>query len=143
MINLQAVPHGIMFHHFHDDKHVNGQGAISAQQLEHIIEHYGNRLLSANEWFSKAKANCLDERDVCLTFDDALLCQYDIAVPVLEKHNLTAFWFVYSSVLGGGLKNLKSFANSEQFIFLPSMSFMMISSQRLRKQNIIIWLPRH
>jgi len=57
MINPQTVPHGIIFHHFYDKKHVKGQGAISAQQLEHIIEHYGNRLLSANEWFSKAKAN--------------------------------------------------------------------------------------
>jgi len=107
MTHLQTFPHGIMFHHFHDTKHVNGQGAISAQQLEHIIEHYGNRLLSANEWFSKAKANCLDTTDVCLTFDDALLCQYEIALPVLEQYNLTAFWFVYSSVLGGGIEKLE------------------------------------
>ena len=64
-------------------------------------------MLSANDWFSKAKANCLGEGDVCLTFDDALLCQYDIALPVLEKYNLTAFWFVYSSVLAGGIEKLE------------------------------------
>ncbi|SEQ52340.1 Polysaccharide deacetylase [Ectothiorhodospira magna] len=107
MTNQQTVPHGIMFHHFHDERHVNGQGTISAKQLEQIIEYYGDRLLPAKEWFSKAKANCLAEKDVCLTFDDALLCQYDIALPVLEKYSLTAFWFVYSSVLAGGIEKLE------------------------------------
>jgi len=103
----QNNAHGIMFHHFYDDKHINGQGAISANQLENIIQYYGNNILSADEWFNKAKTNSLDDKDVCLTFDDALLCQYDIALPVLEKHKLTAFWFVYSSVLVGGIENLE------------------------------------
>jgi peptidoglycan/xylan/chitin deacetylase (PgdA/CDA1 family) len=34
------------------------------------------------------------ENKVCLTFDDGLLSQYDIALPVLENYNLNAFWFV-------------------------------------------------
>lgn len=33
---------------------------------------------------------------MCITFDDGLKCQYDIALPVLKKHNLTAFWFIYT-----------------------------------------------
>jgi len=103
----QNVPHGLMFHHFYDEKHVGGQGAISAKQFENIIQYYGDKLLPADEWFNKAKTNSLNNKDVCLTFDDALLCQYDIAVPILEKYNLTAFWFVYSSVFEGAVERLE------------------------------------
>ena len=105
----QNVAHGIMFHHFYNEKHLNGQGAISVDQFENIIQYYKDNLLSANEWLYKAKTNTLDDKDICLTFDDSLLCQYDIAVPILEKYNLTAFWFVYSSVLNGGIEKLEVF----------------------------------
>lgn len=105
--SINEKPYGLMFHHFYDEKHSKGQGAISADQLESIIEYYGDDLLSAEEWYNKAITKTLSSNDICLTFDDALLCQYEIALPVLEKYNLTAFWFVYSSVLDGGLENLE------------------------------------
>lgn len=105
--NRTNQPHGIMFHHFYDKKHIKSQGAITAIQLEKIIEYYNDNLLSAEDWFNKAKAKSLSDKDICLTFDDALLCQYEIALPVLEKYNLTAFWFIYSSVLNGGIGNLE------------------------------------
>ncbi len=112
-----------MFHHFYDEKHISGQGAISAKQLEDIIQCYGNNLLSADEWFNKAKINSLDDEDVCLTFDDALLCQYDIALPVLEKYNLTAFWFVYSSVLEGKIENLEVYRKFRTVYFFDIDEF--------------------
>lgn len=94
-------PHGIMLHHFSSEKHITGQGAITAEELKSIIEFYGKkRLISARTWLEKAKNNSLKD-EVCLTFDDALLSQYDIALPVLESYGLTAFWFIYSSVLEG------------------------------------------
>jgi len=101
------VAHGIMFHHFYDEQHFIGQGAISVDQFENIIEYYGDNLLPAHKWLDKAINNTLDNNHVCLTFDDALLCQYEVALPVMEKYNLTAFWFVYSSVLDGGVENLE------------------------------------
>jgi peptidoglycan/xylan/chitin deacetylase (PgdA/CDA1 family) len=45
--------------------------------------------------------------DVCLTFDDNLLCQYEVAEPILRQHGLTAFWFVYTSVCQGKLERLE------------------------------------
>ena len=30
---IPRVPHGIMFHHFRDQKHFSAQGAITADQL--------------------------------------------------------------------------------------------------------------
>ena len=40
----------------------------------------------------------LSSNDICLTFDDTLKCQYDIAYPILKKEKLNAFYFIYSSV---------------------------------------------
>jgi Polysaccharide deacetylase len=49
----------------------------------------------------------LRNTDVCLTFDDNLRCQYDVAVPVLRELGLTAFFFVYTSVLQGKFEPLE------------------------------------
>lgn len=98
---MTTRPHAVMFHHFHGPGYPKSQGSISADQLERIIEHYGVlhpgcRLISADDWCRYALSGCLLD-EVCLSFDDGLRCQYDIALPVLKKHGLTAFWFVYTN----------------------------------------------
>lgn len=100
-------PFGIMFHHFHNNEHAKGQGSISTNDFEKIVLHHKDNILSAENWYKKAISGQLSEDDICLTFDDALLCQYDVALPILKKHNLTAFWFVYSSVLQGHREKLE------------------------------------
>lgn len=103
-------PHGIMFHHFHDEKkHPKGQGSISSEQFRKMILFLqGNyNLISAMEWFEKSKNKKLEQKDICITFDDNLLCQYDIALPVLEEFRIKAFWFIYSSPLIGVKENLE------------------------------------
>lgn len=112
-------PHGIMFHHFHDKKHIKGQGAISQDDLSQIIEYYqrGHSILPAQEWFERANLRQLKKNDVCLTFDDALLCQYEVALPVLEHYGLTAFWFIYSSVVTGGTENLEIYRKFRTVFF--------------------------
>jgi|TARA_B100001964_G_scaffold127092_1_gene140527 peptidoglycan/xylan/chitin deacetylase (PgdA/CDA1 family) len=92
--------HGIMFHHFHNDKiHKRGQGSISKDDLYKLIKFLGRQnILNAEEFFIRFKENRLTKRNICLTFDDSLKCQYDIALPVLEDLNIKSFFFVYSSV---------------------------------------------
>ncbi len=100
--------HGVMFHHFHGGGHVSSQGSISADELDEMIEFVGpERILGAQEWLDKLRRDVLGPDDVCLTFDDALRCQFDIAVPVLEARKLTGFWFVYSSIFEGNLEMLE------------------------------------
>lgn len=102
------MAYGIMFHHFHDALHPKGQGAISAQQLRDLLEYVGReRILPAEEWMARAFAGQLRTEDVCLSFDDALLCQYDVALPVLADFGLTAFWFIYSSVFENNIEYLE------------------------------------
>lgn len=96
------VQFGIMFHHFYDEsRHVRGQGAISAHQLKKLLNAYEGRVLCAKEWQNRLLNNELEDGQTCLTFDDGLLCQYDIALPILEERNLTAFWFPYTAPLDG------------------------------------------
>lgn len=102
--------HGIMFHHFHRPGERHAQGSITADQFAAMLEHIGrDKLLPAEEWYERAVSNTLKPGDICLTFDDALLAQYDIARPVMESMGLTAFFFVYSSVCQGQLENLEIF----------------------------------
>lgn len=84
-------------------------GSIDANQLADMIGFLGegNRILDAQVWMEKALTGQLDEDEVCLTFDDSLLCQMEVAVPVLEASGHTAFFFVYSSVFEGGLERLE------------------------------------
>jgi len=100
--------YGVMFHHFFDETHPKGQGAISAGDFGDLITSLGREnILPAEEWMRRALAGTLGNKDICLTFDDALKCQYDVAVPVLKALDLTAFWFVYSSVFQGNLEVLE------------------------------------
>lgn len=109
-LSRMAFAHGIMMHHFWDDRHPRGQGAISGDEFGRMLEWLNpDRILPAAEWMERAEQGTLRPNDLCLTFDDALRCQYDIAVPVLKKYGLTAFWFVYSSVFQGGVEPLEVF----------------------------------
>lgn len=100
--------HGVMFHHFHSNDHPCGQGSICAQDLENMIHFLGrDNILNPEQWIDRATRNLLTETDICFTFDDTLRCQYEIALPILERHNIRAFWFVYTSVLDGQPEKLE------------------------------------
>jgi peptidoglycan/xylan/chitin deacetylase (PgdA/CDA1 family) len=108
MNSYETRPHGIMFHHFHDVRHPVGQGSLSSDQFEAMIRFLKReRILSAGDWMDRALHGRLREGDLCLTFDDNLRCQYDVAVPVLNALGITAFWFVYNSVMQGNLERLE------------------------------------
>jgi peptidoglycan/xylan/chitin deacetylase (PgdA/CDA1 family) len=118
------VAHGIMFHHFHDAAHPRGQGAMSADDLDRMIGFLGrDRILPAREWQRRAEAGTLGPGDLCLTFDDNLRCQLDVAVPVLRHHGLTAFWFVYTSVLQGRVERLEVYRLFRTLHFASTEAF--------------------
>lgn len=98
-----------MFHHFHDtSKHPPVQGSISSDELMAILENLGpERILPAEEWMQRTISGTLREENLCLTFDDSLLCQYDVARPVLKAYGLTGFFFLYTSVLEGQVECLE------------------------------------
>tara|TARA_B100001175_G_scaffold314786_1_gene324876 strand:+ start:49844 stop:50782 length:939 start_codon:yes stop_codon:yes gene_type:complete len=94
-------PHGIMFHHFHNLKEYKAsQGSISSKDLEKIIKIIGRKnIIDAEKFIELYEEKKLKKNHVCLTFDDGLKCQYKIALPVLKKFKIKAFWFIYTSIL--------------------------------------------
>ena len=103
--------HGIMFHHFHDDQlHTKGQGSIDKDDFYKLINFIGrNNIIDADIFFEKFKNNKLKENEVCITFDDGIKCQIDIALPVLEELQIKSFFFVYTSMFEGMPDNLEIF----------------------------------
>ena len=90
--NSNSFFYGIMFHHFHDGKrHVKGQGSITEEQFKKIISHIGRKnILDAEEFIERYKQKTFSKH-VCITFDDSLKCQFDIALPILEKFKIKAY----------------------------------------------------
>ena len=128
--------HGIMFHHFHGGAYGISQGSISAEQLDRMLEHVGlDRILPAEEWYERALADALEPHHLCLTFDDALRCQYEIAWPVLESRGLTAFWFVYSSVFQGNIEALEIYRNFRHECFETIEHFYQVFEEACLAQD--------
>lgn len=101
-------PYALMFHHFRDHCHPPGQGAVDAVEFEAILRFAGlENILSAGEWLERLDAGTLEDHHRCLSFDDGLLCQFDVALPVMERLGLTAFWFVYTSPWDGTVERLE------------------------------------
>ena len=101
----------IMFHHFHNEKHLPSQGSLNSSDFSQMLDWLSGRfnLIGAREYLEKFESAKLSENDICLSFDDALLCQYDIAIPILKERGIDAFFFVYSSVFTGKPDNLEVF----------------------------------
>ena len=95
--------HGIMFHHFHDNlKHKKTQGSITAKKFEDIINYIGpENIISPNEFKKNILNKKVNKKKVCFTFDDAIKCQFDIARPIMDKYNIKAFFFIYTSIFDG------------------------------------------
>lgn len=100
-----------MFHHFHDDGiHTKGQGSIDKDDFYKIINFIGrNNILDADIFFEKLKNKKLKEKEVCLTFDDGIKSQIDVALPVLEELKIKSYFFVYTSIFEGKPNNLEVF----------------------------------
>ena len=92
--------HGIMFHHFHSGSHPKRPGSISAKEFDEMIIFLQKRfdILSPNEFEGRLLAGKLRDHETVLTFDDGLQSQLDIALPVLEAHEIQGLFSVYTSV---------------------------------------------
>ena len=108
-----------MFHHFHGEGHPIGQGSISSDDLDQMIKWIKKdfEILDIDDFFQRAVEGKLAENETCLTLDDSLLCQYEIALPVIESYGLTALFNVYSSAFSGKPDPL------EVFRYFRSVSF--------------------
>tara|TARA_B100000989_G_scaffold112589_1_gene82662 strand:- start:13049 stop:13960 length:912 start_codon:yes stop_codon:yes gene_type:complete len=108
-----------MFHRFcNTKKDLKIPGTITKKNFEDIIKFINpKRILSPTKWIAKVENNRLQKKDLCITFDDGLQCQKDVALPILNKYGLKAFWFIPT----GSFFN--KFDNNEIFINLIYNNF--------------------
>lgn len=94
------TPRAFIFHYFEDHLHPGCMGSLTAQGFRAALDRIGiNRILPARQWLDRAMSGHLAEDDLCLSFDDGLQSQFDVAVPVLRELGLTALWFPYTAPL--------------------------------------------
>ncbi len=98
-----------MFHHFHDHKtHLKAQGSIDKDDFYKMIKFIGrNNILNCDVFFDKLKNKNLKKNEVCLTFDDAIKSQFDIALPVLEDLKIKSFFFSQTSTFDKNQNNIE------------------------------------
>ena len=83
---MNCVSHSLMFHHFHNLHHHPTQGSISSSDFIKMIDWLSNQysILNASDFKKKFENFTLKETEICFSFDDALKCQIDVALPILE-----------------------------------------------------------
>lgn len=59
-------------------------------------------VLPLDEAVVRLKAGTLPARAACITFDDGYADNHDIALPILQRHGLTATFFIATGFLNGG-----------------------------------------
>ena len=60
------------------------------------------RVLPLTDALSKLRECRLPRRSLCITFDDGYADNHDLAMPILQRHGLSATFFVTTGVIGGG-----------------------------------------
>ena len=91
---------GIMFHHFCSANYRKTPGALDKTTFKKKLYKLSKKfnLLSAKNYLELLKSNKLKQKDIFISFDDALKCQIDIALPVLDSMKIKAFFFIYTSI---------------------------------------------
>lgn len=94
----------LIFHRVHADRDPLFPGEVTAQEFSAIcgwIRQWFNPL-GLEEAAHRLAAGTLPSAPVVLTFDDGYADNHDVALPILNRHGLTATFFVSSGFLDGG-----------------------------------------
>ena len=97
---IEKLRPGIMFHHFWSTNYRKTPGALSRTIFKTKLYKLSKKfnLLSANNYLKLLKSNKLKKNDIFISFDDALKCQIEIALPILDNMKIKAFFFIYTSI---------------------------------------------
>lgn len=142
---MNITSHSIMFHHFHDEKHIPSQGSLNRSDFKKMLDWLNKNytLLNASEFKTKFENGTLRSTDICLSFDDGLKCQYDIALPIIDRLGIQAYFFVYSSVFSDNPDPLEIFRYFRTSDFEDINQFYELFFEEVKKINYKIFLEQH
>ena len=106
--NLEAKVPILIYHHIREatttDAEKNKQFILSPADFEHQLQYLKDNnfetisLADLNNYF--AGQFSLPQKPVIITFDDGLISQYTNALPLLQKYNFTATFFIFTNPIG-------------------------------------------
>lgn len=113
-----------MFHHFHGGKFPKVQGSIDKKKFLKIINYLkkSKKIITPQEFLNLIKKKEIIGNEVCLTFDDGIKSQKELILPILDKLNIKAFFFIYTSMLKGKSDNLEYFRDF-RYLFYKKINF--------------------
>ncbi len=79
-------------------------GEVHARQFDAMLgwlKRWFN-LLPLNEGVARLKTGSLPARAAAISFDDGYADNHDVAMPLLQRHGLSATFFIATSYIGGG-----------------------------------------
>lgn len=124
-------PGGVRLRHFHSAKYPPSAESLDAAAFGRLLDATSGRVLPAHEFLIRAMAGKLRAHDLCLTFDGALRCQFDVAAPLLRERGLTALWFVPSVVLDGQPERFELHRHVMQHYFPTAAGFYQAFAREL------------
>ena len=133
---------GIMFHHFHDNKNFfKSDGSIQKEEFYKIIKRVGKKnILSPREFFHKYKNNKIEKKNVCITFDDGLKSQFDVAFPVMQELNIQGFFFIPSSIFNKKINILEKVRYFKNNLFVSVNDYYDDFYLELKKKNNYLFI---
>ncbi len=128
----------------HDEKrHIKSQGSLNADNLNKLLKNLNkNKILNPTDFIDRINNKKLKKDEICLSFDDGLKSQFDIAAPVLDHHKIKAFFFIYTKLNSKRLNieilryfREKYFVNIEDYYLNFFKIFERLTN--LKKNNLI------
>ena len=104
LLNNKTCSNILVFHRIYSEGlHVFADGLTQKKfskklQFAKKIRKFGD----VEETYSSSSSEDECKRKASITFDDGYLDNYELALPVLQKHNLSATFFIASGYLNGG-----------------------------------------
>lgn len=101
------------------------------KHMKYLQENYDP--ISLNEMIERAKGNCLNGKEVCVTFDDGYRDNMMNALPILQKYNIPATIFITTSQIGqkASFEWDEKYADNERAHFLSEMEIRILSNNPL------------
>jgi peptidoglycan/xylan/chitin deacetylase (PgdA/CDA1 family) len=80
-------------------------GEVDAQRFNEICGWVGRwfNVIPLSDAVIRIREGTLPPRPLCITFDDGYADNHDVALPILQRHGLTATFFVATGYLDGGV----------------------------------------
>jgi len=94
----------LVYHRVHRRPDPLFPGEVDADRFERQMQWIGSifNVLPLDDALKRLSSNALPPLPACITFDDGYADNLEVAVPILQRHGLTATFFISAGYVDGG-----------------------------------------